>query len=127
MAATGGTNSGREVEHAQRRLEQVLIEKGEWDRWHIETELISEAAKDSSSEGFHIERKDETSLLVKGVENPGVANGLYYLARCFRTGKALPDVGTTVVSKPRFSRRGMLFEAFPSLAEGRETSIHRVA
>jgi hypothetical protein len=113
MAATGGTNSGREVEHAQRRLEQVLIEKGEWDRWHIETELISEAAKDSSSEGFHIERKDETSLLVKGVENPGVANGLYYLARCFRTGKALPDVGTTVVSKPRFSRRGMLLGVFP--------------
>jgi hypothetical protein len=113
MAATGGTNSGREVEHAQRRLEQVLIEKGEWDRWHIETELISEAAKDSSSEGFHIERKDETSLLVKGVENPGVANGLYYLARCFRTGKALPDVGTTVVSKPHFSRRGMLLGVFP--------------
>jgi hypothetical protein len=75
--------------------------------------LISEAAKDSSSEGFHIERKDETSLLVKGVENPGVANGLYYLARCFRTGKALPDVGTTVVSKPRFSRRGMLLGVFP--------------
>ena len=113
MAATGGTNSGREVEHAQRRLEQVLIEKGERDRWHIKTELIPEAAKDSGSEGFQVERKDEFSLLVKGVENPGVANGLYYLARCFRIGKALPDVGTTVVSKPRFSRRGMLLGVFP--------------
>jgi len=92
MAATGGTNSGREVEHAQQRLEQVLIEKGERDRWHIKTELIPEAAKDSGSEGFQVERKDEFSLLVKCVENPGVANGLYYLARYFRTGKALPDV-----------------------------------
>jgi hypothetical protein len=113
MTATDRTNSGREVEHAQRRLEQVLIEKGERDRWHINTELIPEAAKDSGSEGFQVERKDESSLLVKGVENPGVANGLYYLARCFRTGKALPDVGTTVVSKPRFSRRGMLLGVFP--------------
>jgi len=113
MAATGGTNNGREVEHAQRRLERVLIEKGEWDRWHIKTELIPEATKDTGSEGFQVERKDESSLLVKGAENPGVANGLYYLARCFRTGKALPDMGTTVVSKPRFSRRGMLLGAMP--------------
>ena len=113
MAATGGTSRGREVEHAQRRLEQVLIEKGERDRWHIRTKLIPEAAKDSGSEGFRVERKDESSLLVKGVGNPGVANGLYYLARCFRTGKALPDVGTTVVSKPRFSRRGVLLGAMP--------------
>jgi len=52
MAATGGTNNGREVEHAQRRLEQVLVEKGERDRWHIKTELIPEATKDSGREGF---------------------------------------------------------------------------
>jgi hypothetical protein len=113
MAATDGTSNGREVEHAQRRLEQVLTEKGERDRWHIKTELIPAAAEDSGSEGFQVERKDESSLLVKSVENPGVANGLYYLARCYRTGKALPDVGTAVVSRPRFSRRGMLLGAMP--------------
>jgi hypothetical protein len=115
MNKSSGSANSTEIEHAQQRLEQVLTEKRQRDQWDIRTELAPKAAKELGRDGFQIERKSNTSLLVKGAEKPGVANSLYYLATCFRSGRHLPGVGETLTSKPRFNRRGMTLGAFAPL------------
>ncbi len=115
MNKSSGSANSTEIKHAQQRLEQVLTEKRQRDQWDIRTELAPKAAKELGRDGFQIERKSNTSLLVKGAERPGVANSLYYLATCFRSGRHLPSVGETLTSKPRFNRRGTTLGAFAPL------------
>jgi len=115
MNKSSGSANSTEIEHAQRRLEQVLTAKRQRDQWDIRTELAPKAAEQLGRDGFQIERKSNTSLLVKGAERSGVANSLYYLATCFRSGRHLPGVGETLTSKPRFNRRGMTLGAFAPL------------
>ena len=115
MNKSSGSVNGTEIKHAQRRLEQVLTEMRRRDQWDIRMELAPKAAKELGRDGFQIERKSNTSMLVKGAEKSGVANSLYYLATCFRSGRHLPGEGETLTSKPRFNRRGMTLGAFAPL------------